>query len=276
LFTLLGLVGLSQDAFTQTIESTSHAPFNGPKIDRAGEPIIPNDDARPYVTIGNLAYQGGSALPAIVKDSFGSFPLIHDPEYLNDGLYGNGASWVPGGSNSWLKIDLGEEILIDSLSFGRDRLDNFDDRDPGQFTIQVATSDVYENANSDNDSTDYNTIVDSSLLMFDGFIDGDETLQVNFSPVIARYLKMNFVDSFILIDEIQVSIGTCSPPPSGNWVVDTSCTMTSDAAINNGDLIVLNNSVLAIPFTLDIDFSSQKIIVESGSGILILSGGSIT
>jgi len=68
----------------------------------------------------------------------------------------------------------------------------------------------------------------------------------------------------------------CTPPPSGNWVVDTSCTMTSGATINNGDLIVRNNSVLTVPFTLNIDFLLHNITVESGSGVLIKSGGKIT
>jgi len=88
---------------------------------------------------------------------------------------------------------------------------------------------------------------------------------------------------FVLMQNLQdvneyniTSIDTCSPPPSGNWIVDTSCTMTSGATINNGDLIVQMNSVLTVPFTLDIDFSMHKITVESGSGVLIKSGGAIT
>jgi len=72
------------------------------------------------------------------------------------------------------------------------------------------------------------------------------------------------------------SIDTCSPPPLGDWVVQSSCTMTSGATINDGDLIVRNNSVLTVPFTLDIDFSSHNITVESGSGVLIKAGGKIT
>jgi len=79
------------------------------------------------------------------------------------------------------------------------------------------------------------------------------------------------------ISEYNITlIDTCSPPPSGNWVVDTTCTMTSGATIINGDLIVQMNSVLTVPFTLNIDFSMHKITIESGSGILIQAGGSIT
>ena len=77
------------------------------------------------------------------------------------------------------------------------------------------------------------------------------------------------------VNEYSIT-SSCSPLPSGNWVVDTSCTMTSGATINDGDLIIQNNSVLTVPFTLDIDFSLHNITVESGSGVLIKAGGTIT
>jgi len=89
--------------------------------------------------------------------------------------------------------------------------------------------------------------------------------------------KMFVVGSEDNVNEYNIaSISPCSPPPSGNWEVDTSCTMTTDATINNGDLVVQNNTVLTVPFTLDIDFSSHNITVESGSGVLIKDGGKIT
>ncbi|MFB5617955.1 MAG: hypothetical protein ACE5Q4_04775, partial [Nitrosopumilus sp.] len=70
----------------------------------------------------------------------------------------------------------------------------------------------------------------------------------------------------------------CSPPPSGNWIVDSSCEMTGNAVINGGSLIVQNGAVLTIPngVTLDIDFVNHNLTVKFGSGILIKSGGKIT
>jgi subtilisin family serine protease len=74
------------------------------------------------------------------------------------------------------------------------------------------------------------------------------------------------------------SISLCSPPASGDWVVDGSCEMSGNATINGGSLIVQNNSVLTIPngVTLDIDFANHNLTVKFGSGILIKSGGAIT
>jgi len=81
--------------------------------------------------------------------------------------------------------------------------------------------------------------------------------------------------------EYIISIPICSPPPSGDWVVDTTCTLPlspSNPTINNGDLIVQNNSILTIPagVSLNIDFTNHNLTVESGSGVLIKSGGTIT
>ena len=57
---------------------------------------------------------------------------------------------------SWFKIDLGRTVLIDSITFGRGRIAGaFDDRDPGQFTIEVASSDnVYSNGDDTNDGAE--------------------------------------------------------------------------------------------------------------------------
>ena len=57
----------------------------------------------------------------------------------------------------------------------------------------------------------------------------------------------------------------------------TSCVLSSsDSAPAN--VIVQNGAVLEIPngVTLDIDFANFNLTVESGSGVLIKAGGSVT
>jgi hypothetical protein len=125
--------------------------------------------------------------------------------FANDGFYGNGASWIPVYSNAWLKVDLGGDFVIDTITFGRDRLDYFNDRDPGQFTVSVSSNDVvYANGNDASDSLEYTQIVDSSVLGYSGVINWDETIQVNFDPVNARFIKLEFTNPNVAIDEIQV------------------------------------------------------------------------
>lgn len=170
----------------------------------------------PYDTTGDLAYSGnGFAQSAVAKETLSdtqpAFAPIHEAAYANDGSYGNASSWIDSfyqvndGISTWLKIDLGRTASIDQLTFGRDRLGGYDDRDPGQFTIEVALSDnIYANGNDNNDAIEYTQIVDSSLLGFSGVINGPETIQASFDPVLARYVKLTFSHDYAAIDEVQI------------------------------------------------------------------------
>lgn len=135
----------------------------------------------------------------------GDYSDIHNAMFINDGYYGNGASWVSHLSNSWLKIDLGRDCLVSSLKFGRDRL-HYDDRDPGQFTILAAMSDdLYQDGNADNDAGEYSEIFKSSTLGFTGDISGNDGLIATFdAPVQARYIKMIFTRTGTAIDEVEI------------------------------------------------------------------------
>ncbi len=69
----------------------------------------------------------------------------------------------------------------------------------------------------------------------------------------------------------------CAPPDSGDWIIDVSCTVNASATAQE-NVIVQNNSILIIPseITLDIDFAAFNLTVQSGSGVLIKSGGTVT
>ncbi len=80
------------------------------------------------------------------------------------------------------------------------------------------------------------------------------------------------------VNVIDTTIPTfCAPPSSGNWIITNSCTVNTSATAQ-GTVIVQNNSILIIPsgITLDIDFTAFNLTVQSGSGVLIKSGGTIT
>ncbi len=80
------------------------------------------------------------------------------------------------------------------------------------------------------------------------------------------------------VNVIDTTIPTfCAPPSSGNWIITNSCTVNTSATAQ-GTVIVQNNSILIIPsgITLDIDFAAFNLTVQSGSGVLIKSGGTIT
>jgi len=154
----------------------------------------------------DLTFPGnGLARPAVAKDTLPGYSRIHQPAYVNDGLYGSGASWISNSAYSWIKIDLGKVRSINTVTFGRDRLGNFNDGDPGQFIIAVAVSDdVYANGNSRNDFMEYTEVYNSDKVGFDGVIAGAETIQASFELVKARYIKITFENARTAVDEIEV------------------------------------------------------------------------
>jgi hypothetical protein len=153
----------------------------------------------------DLTFPGnGSARPAVAKDTIPGHSRIHKASYVNDGLYGPGASWISNSAYSWIKIDLGEVRTINTVTFGRDRLGNFNDGDPGQFVVAVAVSDnVYKDGNSSNDSIEYTQVYDSEKAGFDGIVSGPETIEARFDPIQARYVKITFENAGTAVDEIE-------------------------------------------------------------------------
>ncbi|HLO31795.1 MAG TPA: hypothetical protein VK249_21770 [Anaerolineales bacterium] len=154
----------------------------------------------------NLTFQGnGSARPAVAKDTAPGNSGIHDAAFANDGLYGPGASWISNSRYSWIKIDLGKATTINTVTFGRDRLGYTNDHNPGQFVIAVAMSDnIYADGNSSNDYVEYTQVYDSQQTNFSGIVSGSETVKAQFRPVMARFVKITFVNKGTAIDEVEV------------------------------------------------------------------------
>jgi len=161
--------------------------------------------AQEFDQSSDLTFPGnGRARPAVAKDTLPGYSRIHQAAYANDGLYGPGASWISNSAYSWIKIDLGDARTINTVTFGRDRLGNLNDGDPGQFVVAVAISDdVYADGNSQNDSMEYTQVYDSEDAGFDGIISGPETIEARFDPVQARFVKITFENPGTAVDEIE-------------------------------------------------------------------------
>lgn len=212
--TLLAMEQLPSRTLLSGIEVVPASPFTGPAATKPGFPA-PQGSFRPLDTSLDLAFQGnGYARPAVAKDVIPGYANIHQPQYANDGAYGNGASWIGNSPGSWLKIDLGRVTSIESVVIGRDRLGSYDDRDPGQFTVDVAVTDnVYANGDSSNDAAEYTRVFDSSLSGFSGSILGPQSLRaVLATAASARYVKLTFVNQGAAIDEVEVQPATAVTP----------------------------------------------------------------
>jgi mono/diheme cytochrome c family protein len=66
---------------------------------------------------------------------------IHRLEHINDGLLGNGRSWISremGGG--WVELEFPEIVTIDAVRWGRDREEKYRDRLAIEYTIAVSTT----------------------------------------------------------------------------------------------------------------------------------------
>lgn len=69
-------------------------------------------------------------------------PDRHELRFLNDGQYGNSRSWMSNEiGKGWVEIEFPQEITIDRVIWGRDRLEKFKDRLAIDYVIEIATAD---------------------------------------------------------------------------------------------------------------------------------------
>ncbi|MDB5307329.1 MAG: Planctomycete cytochrome [Gemmataceae bacterium] len=67
-------------------------------------------------------------------------PTIHRLEFLTDGKYGNGRSWIsnePG--RGWVEVEFKQPVEIDRVVWGRDREGRYTDRLPTRYRVDVWT-----------------------------------------------------------------------------------------------------------------------------------------
>lgn len=63
----------------------------------------------------------------------------HRLEHLNDGQFGNGRSWISNTRGAgWVELEFPEPTLIDRIAWGRDREEQYQDRTPVDYRIEVA------------------------------------------------------------------------------------------------------------------------------------------
>ena len=204
----------------------------------------PQCSFQPYDTGGNFAAQANNGgVAAVASGALPTDAPIHRPAFANDGRYGNGASWIPNAAGSWLKLDLGRSIAIDTIAFGRDRVGGVTDRPAGRYTVYVAATEAaYANGNDADDATEYRRVFDSSAVMGRGeSIPTGQTVTARFAPVLGRFVKIVFTTDGVGIDEVEVrgcdpSTTTCPGLPTGNGMacndglVSTSTDVCADGA----------------------------------------------
>jgi beta-galactosidase/beta-glucuronidase len=119
---------------------------------------------------------------------------IHRIARLNDGWYGNSASWIEGRRPSWAEIDLGAARTISRVCVGNDHTCEFTDRGATEFRVLVAT----EGAEAASAPTW------KQLARYKGEpLQGTRTF--DFDPIEARWVRIDIVEGAdARMDEIEV------------------------------------------------------------------------
>lgn len=178
-------------------------------VTTVGGYAAPQGNRQAYDTAGNIALNK-SVID--VTGTIDGYAPIHAAAFLTDGYFGNGSSWIDNShSPAGFTIDLGAAFSLNSVTFGRDRLGGFDDRDPGQVTIALSST---------NTNGSFATVFDSGSNMV---VSGNDGWRIDFAPASARYVRMTFSSAGAAIDEVQVTAvpepGTCALLTAGLLVL---------------------------------------------------------
>jgi hypothetical protein len=86
----------------------------------------------------NVALASAGA-KATSSGDFAAAPAIHRLEFVNDGRYGNGRSWISSeAGKGWVQIELAEAVEIDRVLWGRDREGRYGERLALRYRVEVA------------------------------------------------------------------------------------------------------------------------------------------
>jgi hypothetical protein len=104
------------------------------------EPCL--DELEAFTPEGRRIDPAGAKLRS--SGDYAGAPALHRLEFLTDGKYGNGRSWIshePG--RGWVEIEFKQPVEIGRVVWGRDREGKYTDRTPTRYRIDVWTA-AYE------------------------------------------------------------------------------------------------------------------------------------
>ncbi len=137
---------------------------------------------------------------AFAQNEIGSAP--HAIKNLNDGLQGNGNSWIAGAGSSFAGVGFGTKLVtVGRVAFGRDGTGNFTDRALAVYTLQYTTV-----ANPDASTPDgsWTTL---------GTLNYQSSGGANFSSMAARH-----VFSFTPVQATGLRLKIAAASDVGSWV----------------------------------------------------------
>jgi len=175
------------------------APATYPAAARRRPPLVADDPALrvPVLDGGrrNLALLPAAKANASSVWADGGMP-IHQVRHLNDGWYGNAASWIAKTERAWAEVDLGATYAISRVRLSNDQTQQYADRKAVDYRVLMATK--------------YNVQSDSSAWKPVATVSGEPLLksrEFSFTPCRARWVRVQIDKSESgepRLDEIQI------------------------------------------------------------------------
>ncbi|MFQ3591694.1 MAG: DUF1553 domain-containing protein [Gemmataceae bacterium] len=105
--------------------------------------LATNDGTEPCIDELELFSGEVNLARSAIPSASGTYPgnPIHQLKHLNDGRYGNSASWISNSRGSgWVQLTLAEPATVERVVWGRDREGRFSDRLATHYRLEVATA----------------------------------------------------------------------------------------------------------------------------------------
>jgi hypothetical protein len=108
--------------------------------------LATNNGTEPCIDEMEVYSGGKNVAPRAVPSSSGNYPgnPIHQLKHINDGRYGNSASWISDTrGRGWVMLTFPETVRLDRVVWSRDREGRYADRLPTHYRLEVAKGDEW-------------------------------------------------------------------------------------------------------------------------------------
>ena len=164
-----------------------------------GEPCLDELEVWSADTPSRNVALSGSGTKVIASGSLDGYK-IHRLEHINDGLYGNGRSWISSEyGQGWVQFEFPEPVRIHKVVWSRDREGSFVDRLVTRYRIEIASvADEWHEVASSEDrrpldfGSEFQGLNPAYLLAMNRFMPGSSPIDSNTETLSARQ-SMDYV-----------------------------------------------------------------------------------
>ena len=181
----------------------------------------------------------------------------HAIDHLNDGWYGNHASWISGTLPAWVEVDLGSIHTISEICLGNDHTDGFKDRAATKLRILAATK--YDPSSSAATWREIARHKRDKLLKSEKF---------NFAPIEARWVRVEILDvakkgQMPRLDEIEVYEAAAATAKEAKQ-------FQTEARRGPRPIVPWGQSIVCLSSKQYLDTAAERLLANCADGVVYL------